>query len=154
VIVKVISGGQTGVDRGALDAAMELGLQTGGWCPRGRRAEDGRIPDRYQLVDLPSDAYQPRMRRNVDEAGATIILSRQWPLDGGTLSTRLYAERPARLGGKGAGTVWACDPSMSDPDDLRRWVEQFAIVNVAGPRASKDPGVYAVTVAFLLEVFR
>jgi hypothetical protein len=154
MLTRIISGGQTGVDRAALDAAIDLGIPHGGWCPRGRRAEDGRIPDRYQLVELPTPAYPARMRCNVDKADATLILSTRWPLDGGTLATRLYAERPFAAGGKGIGTVYACDPTMTDPADVARWVDQFEIVNIAGPRESKCPGIHAAALAFLLEVLR
>jgi hypothetical protein len=73
---KIISGGQTGVDRAALDAAIELGIPHGGHCPRGRRAEDGRIPDRYQLTETDSAQYRVRTERNVLDADATLILCR------------------------------------------------------------------------------
>src|SRR5437868_7117285 len=93
---KIISGGQTGVDRAALDVAIELGIPHGGWCPRGRRAEDGVIPPRYQLAEHESPSYDDRTRRNVAESDATLILCDQEatrPLQGGTKLTCDEARR-------------------------------------------------------------
>ena len=89
---KIISGGQTGVDRAALDVALALGLAVGGGCPKGRRAEDGIIPDRYPLTETPEPNYEARTRRNVEDADGTLILNRG-KLDGGTALT---AATPAR----------------------------------------------------------
>ena len=71
-MLKIISGGQTGVDRAALDVGLTLGLPVGGWCPKDRRAEDGRIPDRYPLVETPERNYQARTRRNVEDSDGTL----------------------------------------------------------------------------------
>ena len=87
--MKIISGGQTGVDRGALDAAMELGIPHGGWCPRGRTAEDGRIPDRYQLRETDSPDYSFRTEQNVLDSDATLILYRGRIAGGTELTLRL-----------------------------------------------------------------
>ena len=91
----IISGGQTGVDRAALDAAIAAGLAHGGWCPRGRRAEDGPIDPRYELRETESDEYPARTARNVRDADATLIL-RRGEITGGTKLTREIAacERP------------------------------------------------------------
>ena len=83
----IISGGQTGVDRGALDAALRLGIPCGGWCPAGRRAEDGRIDSRYPLRESNSADYSARTYQNVFAAEGTLIISPQ-PLVKGTLLTR------------------------------------------------------------------
>src|SRR5437773_12578103 len=90
--MKVISGGQTGVDRAALDAAQELGLDCGGWCPRGRRAEDGRIPDRYPLRETASSDYPPRTAANVRDADATLVLTLGRGNSRGTALTRRLVE--------------------------------------------------------------
>src|SRR6516225_6913367 len=88
-IAKIISGGQTGVDRAALDVALELGIPCGGWCPKGRRAEDGPIPQRYPLQETGSKEYPVRTAKNVRQADGTLILTRG-PSDRGTaLSVRL-----------------------------------------------------------------
>ncbi|MGC8917424.1 MAG: putative molybdenum carrier protein [Thermoanaerobaculum sp.] len=146
--MKVISGGQTGVDRAALDAALELGLPCGGFCPRGRRAEDGRIPDRYPLVELASPSYAARTWANVRAADATLVLASQ-PLSGGT---RLTVEACQRLG----KPFLVVDPT--DPQALERttrWLRQIpvAVLNVAGPRESQRPGIYACALAFLRALF-
>src|SRR5207247_8623955 len=91
MLTKLISGGQTGVDRAALDVALELGLPCGGWCPRGRRAEDGPIDARYPLQETRSAAYPVRTRWNVRDADGTLILMRGRP-DRGTALTRELAE--------------------------------------------------------------
>ncbi|BCW94445.1 MAG: hypothetical protein KatS3mg007_2339 [Thermoanaerobaculum sp.] len=142
--MKVVSGGQTGVDRAALDAAMELGLPCGGFCPRGRKAEDGRIPERYPLVELESSAYATRTWANVRTASATLVLARK-PISGGT---RLTVEACQRLG----KPFLVVDPG--DPEALDRaktWLkaQEVAVLNVAGPRESQDPGIYACALAFL-----
>lgn len=90
---KVISGGQTGVDRAGLDAAIECGIPTGGWCPKGRRAEDGFVPHRYPLVEAPSSGYVQRTKWNVRDSDATVVLV-LGELEGGSLFT---AEIAAKL---------------------------------------------------------
>src|SRR5260370_14589390 len=92
LIDKIISGGQTGVDRAALDVALELGLECGGWCPKGRRAEDGRIPKRYPLQETASHQYPPRTSMNVRLGEATLIVTRCKP-DRGTGLTLSLAEK-------------------------------------------------------------
>ncbi len=138
----IISGGQTGVDRGALDAALDANFPCGGWCPRGRRAEDGRIDDRYPLVETPSAAYRDRTRRNVEESDGTLILS-PFELSGGTLLTARHAIRigrpllEIRLDG--------LDPPGGDAalDEICGWLASFSggRMNVAGPRESGAPGI-------------
>jgi hypothetical protein len=89
-VVKIVSGGQTGVDRGALDAALGVGFPCGGWCPGDRTAEDGVIPDRYPLMPLPNGGYRQRTRLNVVDSEGTAIMYYE-SLLGGTRLTRLCA---------------------------------------------------------------
>src|SRR5947209_17179443 len=89
MLKKVVSGGQTGVDRAALDAALELGVPCGGWCPRGRRAEDGPIPERYPLRETSWDGYPQRTEWNVRDSDGTLILTRGEPDRGTALTARL-----------------------------------------------------------------
>src|SRR6266851_4977853 len=90
MFAKIISGGQTGVDRAALDVALELGIPCGGWCPKGRRAEDGRIPKRYPLVETPTPAYPVRTEWNVRDSDGTLVLARG-QASGGTALTIEFA---------------------------------------------------------------
>lgn len=134
--MKIISGGQTGVDRAALDAAMELGLAHGGSCPLGRRAEDGTIPDRYRLNETESADYAARTERNVLDSDATLILCRG-AAKGGTSLTISLAERHGK-------PILVADPD--DPAATERtaqWLRQhnFHVLNVAGPRESQYPGI-------------
>ena len=147
--MKIISGGQTGVDRAALDAAIELGIPHGGWCPRGRLAEDGRIPDKYELAETESPDYPARTEQNVLDGDATLIVHRG-PLSGGTVFTQRLTER-------------YCRPSLvidldgrPDPADVRSWLEDSSVetLNVAGPRESQNPGIGELAREFLVRVFR
>ena len=85
-MLKIISGGQTGVDRGALDAALDLGVECGGWCPARRLAEDGTIPERYPVTEMPTANYSARTEQNVAESGGTLIICMSEPI-GGTRET-------------------------------------------------------------------
>lgn len=141
---RIVSGGQSGVDRGALDAAMALGIAHGGWCPGGRRAEDGPIPERYQLRETSTAEYRERTERNVLDADATLVLHRG-RLRGGTRLTRQLALRHK----KPCLTVDLGKPS--DEAALRRWLVQNHVrtLNVAGPRESQSPGIARQTEALL-----
>jgi len=135
---KIVSGGQTGVDRAALDAALEAGVACGGWCPRGRRAEDGALDARYPLRETPARDYAERTTWNVRDADATLILARL-PLRGGSALTRRSAQRMRR-------PVLVVDPEDADcVAAVRSWLERSAVgtLNVAGPRESQQPGAYA-----------
>jgi Circularly permutated YpsA SLOG family len=89
---KIISGGQSGADRAGLDFAIATGLEHGGYVPRGRKAEDGRIDDRYNLVELSTSSYPARTRRNIEESDGTVIFSLERLLSGGTKLTWRHAE--------------------------------------------------------------
>lgn len=146
MIEKIITGGQTGVDRAALDVAIELGLPHGGWCPARRRAEDGRIDDRYQLIELASARYRDRTKKNVaDSDGSLVLALNRGELEPGTALTL----REARNLGKPAFLVdLAAPPALPE---LADWVAscRIKVCNVAGPRESERPGIYAEARAFL-----
>ena len=95
MVRKIISGGQTGADRAGLDFAIEAGLEHGGYVPRGRKAEDGRIDDRYNLIELSTSSYPARTRRNIEKSDGTVIFSLERALSGGT---RLTLELANKLG--------------------------------------------------------
>jgi hypothetical protein len=147
-LTRVIAGGQSGVDRAALDAARVSGLAIGGWCPAGRRAEDGPIAAEYPLTETPESGYEQRTAWNVRDANATLVLT--WgPLEGGTALTVRFLEREGR-----PYLLVALDESP-DTEAVRAWLrdEAVAVLNVAGPRDSKVPGVYEAARAFLEQVF-
>ena len=137
MLKKIVSGGQTGADRAGLDAALALGLPIGGWCPQGRRAEDGPIPDRYPLVETPEADYDTRTRRNVEDSDGTLILN-LGKLDGGTALTAKLAKQIGK-----PCLIVALEDGIA-PATFRDWLEanQIAVLNIAGPRESKRPGVY------------
>jgi hypothetical protein len=147
MIEKIISGGQTGVDRAALDAAIKLTIPHGGWIPRGRLTEDGPLPPEYQLQETRSNSYANRTEKNVLEADATLIISRG-PLTGGSEYTREMAVKHQRL--------WLhLDlkkiPAFQAAIAINDWISKkgITVLNVAGPRASKDPKIYKDTLNIL-----
>ncbi len=143
------SGGQTGVDRAALDVARELGIPHHGWVPAGRRADDGVIGPEYDgLRETESANYADRTERNVQDTDATLLLG-VGPLEGGTLYTREVAERLAR-------PFMAVDLAHVDSNEaarrIRRWLAALpgpVRLNVAGPRASRAPTSYHLTSSVL-----
>lgn len=147
LVERIVSGGQTGVDRAALDTALEQGIPCGGWCPKGRRAEDGVIDPRYPLEETPSEKYAQRTEWNVRDSDATLILTKG-VLRGGTLYTVQLAERM----GKPHRAVNLLDPLP--PSTVRQWLIQHRIkvLNVAGPRESTGAGIYAPAKLFLKKV--
>ena len=146
---KILSGGQTGVDRAALDVGLALGLAVGGGCPQGRRAEDGVIPARYPLTKTPERNDQSRTRRNIEDADGTLILN-QGALDGGTALT----VAPARQVGKPCLVV-ALEEGI-EPATFRDWLaaHPVTVLNVAGPRERQRPGVYAAACRCLEALLR
>lgn len=138
---KIISGGQTGVDRGALDAALALGFPCGGACPKGRRAEDGPIPARYPLTELASDDYRVRTRQNVLDSDATLVIF-FGELSGGTLATVRIAQQEQKPVLTIDGAAKAADLAAVE---VVKFIEQHnaATLNVAGPRESAGAGAAA-----------
>jgi hypothetical protein len=131
---KIISGGQTGVDRGALDAALAAGFACGGSCPADRAAEDGTIPLSYPLTPLPGAGYRERTLRNVLDSDGSVIFA-PGALTGGTRLTREYCGREAK-------PHLVIDVSRTNQSEavsaIRRFIaeQRIRILNVAGPRAS------------------
>lgn len=154
--LKIVSGGQTGVDRGALQAAMDLDLDWGGWAPKGWRSEDGAMPPIYRakMREHASANYLGRTRRNVMDSHATLIIVTSYPLSGGTMKTRFFCQETAR-----PHFVVALGEA-SAVAKVRTWLGQFFaaehpvpfVLNVAGPRKSKSGGIQKRTRRFLAEV--
>ena len=139
--LKIISGGQTGVDRAALDAALAQGIECGGWCPSGRLDEFGKIPDRYPVQELRDGGFTERTLQNVNDSDGTIVI---YPgeLYGGTEQTVRFGvdlKRPHEL----------IDASKTSVEDAAKLIADFVqknkigILNVAGPRQSEWPEGYA-----------
>jgi len=138
-LMKIVSGGQTGVDRAALDFAIRHGCEHGGWCPRGRLAEDGVIPPIYQLRETDSADYDERTEKNVVDSDATLIVTRERKLSGGTAFTKTCAEqhdRPLLL-------VYESDGLAKSATALSNFLKRHRVrtLNVAGPRESQAPGI-------------
>lgn len=135
------------MDRAALDVALDLGIPCGGWCPRGRRAADGPLDPRYPLRETPSAAYPQRTEWNVRDSDGTLILT--WgPPDGGTALTLRLARRLRK-------PVLCLDLRDHPPaQDVRDWAREneVRVINVAGPRESQRPGIYAPARRLLEEV--
>ncbi len=139
--VKIVSGGQTGVDRGALDAALTAGAEAGGWCPQGRLAENGPIPACYPLRELPGGDYLARTRRNVQDSDATLIIG-FGPLTGGTARTLEFC----RLEGRPWLVIDAAQTPVEEAlGPLLEFIDRHRVrvLNVAGPRASGEPRAHA-----------
>lgn len=152
---KIISGGQTGVDRAALDVALKLQIPHGGWCPKGRRAEDGRISREYQLQESDARDYSVRTEQNVIDSDATLILFRD-KITGGTRLTQHLANKHER-------PQMRIDLQQADSDQqleiakssIFQWLTTHTInvLNIAGPRESSNPGIHQQTMDFLTAVF-
>jgi len=150
---KIISGGQTGADQAGLDAAMELGIPHGGWCPLGRRSEDGPIPSKYSLKETLSDYYRDRTTRNVQDSDGTVIFIcgsiDAEPGSALTLNLCKTNERPNLL----------VNLSIDSIENAAKLVREFVrhheikILNVAGSRASNSPTLGAKVVQVLKLAF-
>lgn len=154
----LISGGQTGSDRAAFDAAMILDLKRGGMAPAGWRGEDGEIPVRYRIgmIESASSAYPVRTRSNVEASGGTLILSLgPLPNESGSMLTAKIARQAGkpllalqvdRIGSLG----------MFSRDRVRAWLTEhdICVLNVAGPREGREPGIQRAACAALVAILR
>ena len=146
--MKIVSGGQTGVDQAALDVAIAMGIDCGGWCPLGRRSEEGPIDMKYSLKETPTRDYPQRTEWNIRDSDGTLILTRGKP-DGGTALTR----RLARALKKPCRTV---DFEKRDfPEVVAAWLceNEILTLNVAGPRESSQIGIHDEAAEYLKMVF-
>ena len=148
-IEKIISGGQTGADRAALDFAIEQGIPHGGWLPKGRLAEDGTLDSKYRLRETHSTDHSARTGKNVIDSDGTLILFYN-ELSGGSLLTLDLARKHDR-------PVLAIDLAGENLtfESVRQWIAEnkVKVLNVAGPRASTCPKIYEGALDFLRHLF-
>lgn len=150
MIRKVISGGQTGVDRAGLDAAVKAGIPNGGYCPNGRLAEDGIIPEKYPMIELESPESYYRTEQNVIQSDGTLILNKGMVSEG----TKLTLDFTIRYG-KPSLIVQLDADQITEPAHVVRWIKGQLIntLNIAGPRESKcHGGIYAESYDYLDKV--
>jgi len=151
MLKEIISGGQTGADCAALDFAIKAGIPHGGWIPKGRKTEGGVLPDKYQLQEMSTASYSKRTEQNVLDSDGTLIVS-HGKLNGGSALTRKLAEKHKRPHIHLDMNKLSVNDAV---DALRVWIgnNEIMILNVAGPRASKDPDIYSVTAKVLETLF-
>jgi hypothetical protein len=147
---KIVSGGQTGVDRAGLDAAMSLKVKTGGYMPKGALAEDGKVPCKYRLKETKTADYAERTILNILISGATLIVNKG-ELEGGTLLTYqicLKKKKPVLI-------LDITPPLNKLKTELAVFLNRYKpqTLNIAGPRESKYPGIYKAAFKFLMDVF-
>ena len=152
MITRILSGGQTGADRAALDFAIKHHIPHGGWVPKGRKTEDGTLDQKYQLQKMPTDEYSKRTEKNIVDSDATLILSHA-SLTGGSALTQSLADKHGK----------PCIHIDLSKVDIRKavliiniWIHRYKIkvLNIAGPRASKDPMIYQAVTELLEETKR
>lgn len=147
---KIISGGQTGADRAALDAALDAGFPCGGWCPEGRKAEDGSIPARYPLKVLPGAGYRKRTVQNLKDADGTAIFH-VGNIAGGTkltLEKCIELQRPHVLIDCGQVSIARAAEILGSFIEVHR----IRVLNVAGPRESGAPGIYTAVFSVMKDL--
>lgn len=139
VVERIVSGGQTGADRGGLDAAIDLGIAHGGWCPAGRLAEDGKIPERYRLTETESADFAVRTELNVIDSDGTVLFTYGEPVGGSALTAELASVHDKPL----LHLDLEVHAIGSAAAQLAVWLEQHhvRVLNVAGSRESQAPGI-------------
>jgi hypothetical protein len=150
-VIRIISGGQTGADRAGLDFAIKHNIPHGGWVPKDRKTEDGRLPDNYQLQEMPTGEYTKRTEKNILDSDGTLIVS-HGVLTGGSALTKEFAKQHEK--------PWLhvdLDkmPIVEAALMIRSWLRKnnIKILNVAGPRASKDARIYEDVIILFTEIW-
>ena len=138
-ITKIISGGQTGADRAGLDAAIWNEFPHGGWCPKGRKAEDGPIGAQYHLTETPSANYLQRTEWNVRDTDGTIVFTFSSKITGGSMRTVEFAKK------HGKPCLHICRGHYQPETLIQAFINDHGIkhLNIAGSRESKEPGIGA-----------
>ncbi len=147
--IKIISGGQTGVDQGALDFALDHGFECGGFCPRGRKSERGTIPYRYPVSEIESEEYTDRTKKNVLESDGTLIIRDSTEAQGGVLDTMNLCTQFSK-------PYLIVDISEEFTDKkVIQWISlnKIKTLNIAGNRESINPGIRGKTYLYLVNLF-
>lgn len=144
----LIAGGQTGADQAGLDWAIAHGVKHGGWCPKGRKSEDGPVPEIYHLLETPSASYLQRTEWNVRDSCATLVFTLTDQLDGGSKRTADFAER--------LGKPWLHVRPGVHPKYVARFLARHGVktLNIAGKRESGAPGIGRFTSEVLSQALR
>jgi len=147
--IKIISGGQTGVDQAALDFALDHGFKCGGYCPRGRKNEQGSIANRYPLSEIDSEDYLERTRRNIVESDGTLIFKDFVEVKGGTIDTINLCEQFLK-----PYLIVNLEQNIQR-NVIFNWLQEFKIVilNIAGNRESASPGICEKSYLYLIKLF-
>ncbi|OAI45989.1 hypothetical protein AYO45_01905 [Gammaproteobacteria bacterium SCGC AG-212-F23] len=153
MIEKIVSGGQTGVDRAALDVAIITKIPHGGWCPKGRKAEDGTIHQKYRLKETKTDDYSERTKMNIVDSDATLILVPSKPIkvtDGTILTINEVVSK------KKPHLVIDLSDRQNMAESIIQWINEhnIKVLNVAGPRESQSPGIYKIALDFLESIIK
>lgn len=155
-INKIISGGQTGVDRAALDVALKYNIRHGGWCPKGRLSENGKIPLFYNLQETCSSEYSERTKQNIIDSDATLIIVPKLPLPieitDGTLLTIEICKKLNKL-------YLVIDVTIDDENsinDIKAWIvdNNIKLLNIAGPRESQSNNIYFSAYEYITKLIR
>jgi putative molybdenum carrier protein len=180
-LIRIVSGGQTGVDRGALDAALDLGVECGGWCPTGRLAEDGMIPERYPVIELTDGGYAERTAQNVADSNGTLVISNGEPIGGTreTVERCVETQKPhliidcklltinqaidlalgfvSQLSSRANAselTNVRTQPTAKKALGRRGDLDMTIVLNVAGPRVSQWPEGHTLTYQIMSAILR
>ncbi len=140
MIKRIVSGGQTGADRAALDFSIKFGIPHGGWIPKGRLAEDGPLPEEYQLEELPTGSHPALTEKNVVDSDGTLIFSRGRPTGDTDYARKMVLKHGKQL----LHVDLSSTAAFAAASLILSWIEMqhIKIMNVAGPRASKDSDIY------------
>ncbi len=151
MIKKIISGGQTGADQAALDAAIKLDIPHGGWIPKGKITENGPLSDKYQLDEMPTASYEERTEKNIIDSDGTLIVSHGRLTGGSALTRELAMENGKHWLHIDLNKISQFDAAMK----INKWLSEkyIEVLNVAGPRASKDSKVYQAVMDILISAY-
>lgn len=153
MVKRIVSGGQTGADRAAFDFALQVGIDCGGWVPKGQIAEDGIIPAKYpNLIETESDDSGERTERNVRDSDGTLLVTRGTPTGGSAFTLQAVA----RLNKPVLHVDLEGESVTPVSRRLRQWLQAIrpSVLNIAGPRNSEDPEIYELTTVLLEKTFR